>query len=362
MLAGAGAWLLWNINRSAALDATAWQQESVQLRERLTAMDEALTQLGRGQKANSDRLDAFNASNRVLREELLGMGERAALLEDTVARLADQRLRGETVLRLNEAEFLLLLGAERLRLFGDPASAIQAFTLAEASLGSLDDPALATLRQTLAQELIELRTVPPDPRPQLRAELTVLADALATLPASRAGEIVATDARDSRIARLLSQLVTVRRVADRDAVLGPVQRDAALAAVRLQIELAQTALARPDPVAFRAALEQVEASSERLFARNDAATTNYFAALDRLMAAELVPTLPALGATLQELRGLRATRSVGRDDPAAVPAPSAAPAIDPAPAADTPAPAPAPALPDVERTPSDNGNEAGGVE
>nr|WP_246387665.1 uroporphyrinogen-III C-methyltransferase [Chiayiivirga flava] len=293
------------------------------------------------------------------------MGERAALLEDAVARLADQRLRGETVLRLNEAEFLLLLGAERLRLFGDPASAIQAFTLAEASLGSLDDPALATLRQTLAQELIELRTVPPDPRPQLRAELSMLAQTLAALPASREDEIVATSSRDSRLARLLSQLVTVRRVAERDAVLGPVQRDAALAAVRLQIELAQAALARPDPAAFHAALEQIAASSERLFDRRNAATVDYFAALDRLQAAELVPTLPALGATLQELRGLRATRSIGQDAaaPAALPATStpgeAAPASTPA----APEPLPStPPLPEVERTPSDDSDGAGGVE
>ena len=78
------------------------------------------------------------------------MGERAALLEDAVARLADNRLRGEVMLRLNEAEFLLLLGEERLRLFGDVPAAIQAYNLSEAALASLDDPVLATLRQTLA--------------------------------------------------------------------------------------------------------------------------------------------------------------------------------------------------------------------
>lgn len=367
LLGAGGAWWLWQQQQAAEQSASVqWHHERAELDARLAEHDATLAQLERGQKANADRLDAANATNRVLREELLAMGERAALLEDAVARLADQRLRGETVLRLNEAEFLLLLGAERLRLFGDPASAVQAFSLAEASLGSIDDPSLATLRQTLAQELIELRSVPADPRPQLRAELAMLANALATLPATRSGEVVTTDARDSRLARILSQLVTVRRVAERDAVLGPVQRDAALAAVRLQIELAQAALARPDAEAYRDALEQVAAASERLFVRNDTATANYFATLDRVRNAELVPTLPALGATLQELRGLRATRSVGRDAPAAPstpPAePQAAPASNAAPA-DAPAPATSPALPELERTtPADDGNGAGDVE
>ena len=373
-LGAAGAWWLWQMQQAASQDAsTHWQQARAELDGRLAQSETALAQLERGQKANADRLDAANATNRVLREELLAMGERAALLEDAVARLADPRMRGETVLRLNEAEFLLLLGAERLRLFGDPASAVQAFSLAEASLGSLDDPSLATLRQTLAQEMIELRSVPPDPRPQLRAELAALANALATLPASRSGEIVATDARDSRLARILSQLVTVRRVAERDAVLGPVQRDAALAVLRLQIELAQTALARPDAEAYRDALDQVAAASERLFDRNDTTAANYFATLDRVRNAELVPTLPALGATLQELRGLRATRSVGRDAaPAALPGsetPTPAPTTPIDAASPTPTPQPAPAappattLPELERTtPTDNGDGAGDVE
>ena len=370
-------WTFWNRSQTQARDAAAWQQESTALRERIETLDTALSQLRRAQQANADRLDATAATNRVLREELLGMGERAALLEDAVARLADQRLRGETVLRLNEAEFLLLLGAERLRLFGDPASAIQAFALAEASLASLDDPALAILRQTLAQELIELRSVPPDPRPQLRAELSALSTSLASLPPTRHGEIVATDARDSRLARLLSQLVTVRHVSERDAVLGPVQRDAALAAVRLQLELAQAALARPDPDAFRTAIAQVREASGRLFDRNETAGAAYFARLDSIAKANLLPELPALGATLGELRGLRATRTVGQDD--AVPAPaapsdtatlqdSATPAL-PTPPSGTPAQSGAPAptsnvppLPDVERAPADADDGAGDVE
>lgn len=276
-----------------------------------TRLQQRIDALGETQKTLETRLADATATNKVLREELLAMGERASLLEDAVARLADNRLRGEVMLRLNEAEFLLLLGEERLRLFGDVPAAIQAFGLADAALAGMDDPSLATLRQTLAQELIALREVPADPRPALRAELVQLAGNLPVLPESRAGEVRATDANDSRLTRLLASLVTVRRVSERDAVLGPVQRETTLAALRLQLELAQAALARPDVAAFQQALDAAAALATQLFDTGDARVARLLDRLRALRATTLVPELPVLGATLQELRGLRATRSIG---------------------------------------------------
>lgn len=271
--------------------------------------------LAQTQKSLETRLADANATNKILREEVLAMGERATLLEDAVARLADNRLRGEVMLRLNEAEFLLLLGEERLRLFGDVPATIQAYTLADAALAGVDDPSLATLRQTLAQELRVLREVPVDPRPALRAELAQLAITLPVLPESRAGEVRGTDANDSRLVRLLSDLVKVRRVSERDAVLGPVQRETTLAAMRLQLELAQAALARPDVAAFRQALDASATLATQLFDAGDAHVAHLVERLRVLRATTLVPEFPALGATLQELRGLRATRSVGMQLP-----------------------------------------------
>jgi uroporphyrin-3 C-methyltransferase len=320
--AGFGAWQWWNRTRSER-DVAAARAEGDALQRRLGTLEAELQSQARSQKALETRLADAAATNKVLREELLGMGERASLLEDAVARLAENRLRGEVVLRLNEAEFLLLLGEERLRLFGDVPAAIQAYQLTDAALASLDDPVLVTLRQTLAQELLALRAVPTDPRPALRAELARLGDGLAALPASRAGAIDAAAPSDSRLLRLLAQLVTVRRVEARDAVLGPVQRETTLAALRLQLELAQAALARPDPAAYVHALEQAGLLAARLFDAGDRAVLDLQAALQRLRAATLVPELPVLGATLQELRGLRATRSVGELPPPAALAPPA---------------------------------------
>lgn len=308
---GALAWRQWSRLQDSERRAEAWQDANTLLQQRIETLETASDSTRRGQKALETRAADNAATNKVLREELLGMGERASLLEDAVARLADNRLRGEAMLRLNEAEFLLLLGEERLRLFGDVPAAIQAYNLSDAALSSIDDPVLVTLRQTLAQELLALRAVPSDPRPAIRVELATFSETLARLPASRAGTVTGADGNDSRLMRLLSQLVTVRRIDARDAVLGPVQRETTLAALRLQLELAQAALARPDPAAYDHALSQCDALIARLFDRDDAEVVARHATLKRLRAVTLVPELPVLGATLQELRGLRATRSVG---------------------------------------------------
>jgi uroporphyrin-3 C-methyltransferase len=301
------AWQAWLLReRQAALESSLLAQRTDQDQGRA-----GLAGVQQAQKTLETRLADANATNKVLREEVLAMGERASLLEDAVARLADNRLRGEVMLRLNEAEFLLLLGEERLRLFGDVAATIQAYTLAEAALAGLDDPVMATLRQTLAAELLALREVPVDPRPSLRADLAQIAARLPLLDASRAGAVAAADANDSRLVRLLSSLVTVRRVSERDAMLGPVQRETALAALRLQLELAQAALARPDVPAFRHAIDASLALAAQTFDARAAEVARTLERLRALRETTLVPELPALGATLSELRGLRATRSVG---------------------------------------------------
>lgn len=327
--AGFASWQWLQLQRSAA-QADASRAASEAMQRRVAALEAALQAQQRAQKALETRAADNAATNKVLREELLGMGERAALLEDAVARLADNRLRGEVMLRLNEAEFLLLLGEERLRLFGDVPAAIQAYRLTDAALASLDDPVLVTLRQTLAQELLALSAVPADPRPAIRAELARLDERLEQLPASRAGTLETSAPSDSRLLQLLGQLVTVRRIDARDAVLGPVQRETTLAALRLQLQLAQAALARPDPAAYTHALSQASVLATRLFDAADGDVVSLQSALQRLRAATLVPELPVLGATLAELRGLRATRSVGALERAPPPPPEDA-AVEPTP-------------------------------
>src|SRR5688500_6804348 len=114
-VAGFAAWQGFRLQRTE-VQTEAWRAAGDALQRRGDALEAASQAQQRAYKALETRAADNAATNKVLREELLGMGERAGLLEDAVARLADNRLRGEVMLRLNEAEFLLLLGEERLRL------------------------------------------------------------------------------------------------------------------------------------------------------------------------------------------------------------------------------------------------------
>lgn len=318
----------------------------------LQQMQTTLAQMQHEQQRLGQQQNASNATNKVLREEFLGMGERAALLEEAVARLAQSRLGGESALRLNEAEFLLAMGSARLKLHGDVAGTIAAFKLAEDALAGLDDPTLSTLRQTLVEEQAQLHELGADPRLSIRAELGVLARQLAQLPTlDDATNTARTNTEPSRLAHLLQRLVTVRRYDPDTSLLGPSQRQAALATMGLQLELAQAALSRADTEAFHAVLARLAAAMTGLFDPNDAAVQRWTSRLSQLQTTELQPDLPALDATLRELRNLRAVRQA-RDtaiqtSPAAAPQPATTPA--PRPVARTPDPGEhAPAL-QVER-------------
>jgi len=302
--------------------AAAWRTPVAGLEERLLALEQQLAQsvdpLRRNQRAIEQRLDAATATNKLLREEVLAVAERAGLLEEAIARQAEQRLRGELLLKLNEAEFLLLMGAERLRLFGDVGATLEAYRLADATLASMDDPLAAGLRDTLAQELDALADLPRDPVRDARAALDAIAAALPRLPPRPAADADATGAEPSRLRALISSLVTVRRLGGDDgAVLDPLLREAGAAALVLDLATARAAAERADPRAYNAALMRAEQRVQALYDPAAPEVARVRQQLAATAAINLDPALPALGATLAELRTLRSARG-GNLVPAAV--------------------------------------------
>jgi len=340
LLAGAGgaAWWAWSTQQALQLaerEQGEWRGLIEELRVQQQALERELSVLRDRQRSLDTRLGDSASSQRVLREEVLAVGERAVLLEDAIARLAQSRQEGAQAMLLEEAEFLLLMGEERLVLFRDPAAAIRALGLADVALAGLQEPVYATLRQTLAQEVAGLRALPPDPLPAARSAIGGLLADLATLPAPDA-EATPADGQ-SRLAALLGQLVTIRKLDADGAPLDPLTRSARRAALALQLQLGLAALERGDLAGWHSALAigREALSARELFASSDPRVQAHARALAALDA-DPAPT-PAIGATLRELRGLRATRRLGTPALPAVPAATAAPA--PAPSAITELPA-----------------------
>ena len=291
--AGWYGWRAWSARDAAMRHAFAEQAD---------ALDARLDALRGEQRAQSLRMQQDEATNRVLREELIGLGQRSALIEQTVEKLAEPDRHGAQALLLDETALLLAIGQQRLQLAGDADAARRAYALAANLLKRVDDPRLLDLRQALVQERAALDALGPDPR---TTALRGLAAFSAALPA--AGDALAPgDAHAPWWQKLLSRVVRVQPSSGAIAT-DPGERADARSGLELEITLARAAAERRDTVSWREALDRAGAWLRRLWPQSPqrhALETR----LARLRAAPLAPSVPVLGSTLQQLQALRATR------------------------------------------------------
>ena len=299
-----GAWRAWPWLTPASEEGPDLSPEA--LDARLLDAEQAVTTLRRTQSRLDQRLTDTTARTGLLREEVLGVGQRAAILEDSLRELSAQAGEGREALRLDEAELLLSLAQARLGIAGDLPGAIRATALAREVLEPMTDPQFISLRQTLGQELAALRALPADPRAQAAAELEALETLLPRLASRAPGAPTATGGDRPGWQRLMDALVQVRPSSSQD-LISPADRATGEAALGLDLALARTALDRRDEATFRASLQRVDLWLQRLYA-DDATLRERRERLAALGALALVPDLPMQGASLQQLRDLRRSR------------------------------------------------------
>ncbi|WP_434212716.1 uroporphyrinogen-III C-methyltransferase [[Pseudomonas] boreopolis] len=296
--AGWGGWRAWHAYATER-DRVAGEEQ-----RRWEAFDQTLETLRRDQRATSERLQDAAATNRVLRDEMLGLGQRSALLEETVSKLADPSRHGAQALRLDEVELLLSQGQQRLAIAGDLDGARRAYALAAGALAGIDDPAYLNVRQTLVQERNALDALGAGPQAALGGELERLVGQLDALPAQAAD--AAGDARPWW-QKLLSPLVQVRPLRG-NVLVAQSQRIGARDSLQIEISLARAALERGDATAWKQALARVDGWLVRLWP-DSAALRRLRAELTRLQHAPLRPATPELGSTLLQLRAMREGRN-----------------------------------------------------
>lgn len=309
IVVAATAWKFWSTPKPATHADTAVDLSPEALDARLLQAENSLGTLHRTQETLNQRLTDAGARTDLLRDEMLGVGQRAALLEDSVHELSTSKRDVAQSLRLDEAELLLTMAAERLQLAGDMNGAIRATALADGVLSSLRDPALLNLRQTLAQELAAMRALPKDPRVQAAGELDALEAMLPQLAAGGPAQHSVEQPTGSGLQRLLDALVQIRPSGEQD-LLSPADRGAGEAALSLEIALARTALERGDQAAFRLSLQRMDSWLRRLYA-DGPLLREQRAHLHKLATLPLAVDLPIAGSTLQQLRELQRSHSVG---------------------------------------------------
>lgn len=270
----------------------------------LDGTQQMLETLRRDQRLANERLQDAAATNRVLRDEMLGLSQRSALLEETVQKLADPNRHGAQALRLDEVELLLRLGQQRLSIAGDADGARRAYALANAALNGVDDPGYLNLRQALVQERDALDRLGAGPQAQAGQLLDTLAADLQRLPEHTAQE---NEAAQPWWQKVLAPLVDIRPSRG-DALLVGGDRNAARDALQIEVSLARAAAERGDAAGFAQSLRRVDTWTTRLWPdspqRRQARTR-----LRTLQQAPLRPRLPELGTTLLQLQAMREGRS-----------------------------------------------------
>ena len=291
--AGWRGWQAWS-GREAALQRAFAEQSA--------ALDTRIDALRGEQRAQALRLQQGEASNRVLREELIGLGQRSALIEQAVEELAEPGRHGARALLLDETALLLGIGEQRLRLAGDLDGAGRAYALAAGLLERVDDPQLLDLRQTLVQERAAIDALGPDPRATALRELAAFA---AALPAADAAP-TADDAGTTWWQRLLARVVRVQPSQSAVAT-EPADRIGARSGLELELGLARAAAERRDDDAWRMALDRVGLWLHRLWP-DTPQRRQLEAHLRALRALQLEVSSPVLGSSLQQLQALRTAR------------------------------------------------------
>jgi len=305
-------WIAWLIVVALLVAAGAWgwyawqartqrdREEQADAGQRLDAVEGRIDAIRRDQRSQLQRLQQADSTNRVLRDEVLGIGQRSSLIEDTVSKLADPNRHGAQALRLDETELLLNMAQQRLLIAGDLEGARRAYVLAGNVLDGIDDPAYLSLRQTLQQERAGLDALGVEPRVRAMAELDALAQTISAAPIETHAS-VPTDAPWWR--RAFATLIDVQP-SDRTVAVQPSDRIAAAAGLQLEISLARAAAERRDQASFRAALQRCEGWMTRLWPPSPMLDKQR-ERLREIGARELSLSLPTLGSTLQQLRQLR---------------------------------------------------------
>lgn len=296
--------LLVALAAAALLGWRQWQalqaQEAARSQQQRDVLDARIDSLRQAQRAQAQRLQQAEATNRVLRDELLGLGQRAAAIEDSVSRLADADRHGAQALRLDQVELLLAIGQQRLQLDGDLDGARRALALAAPLLAAADDPAWLNLKQSLAQEQAALDALGPDPRAAADALLDRL---VADIPPEDAAAGSGQTQAAPWYARLLDRIVRVQPTASA-GLRDHADRQAALAALQLEAALAHAAIARRDDAGLQQALVRIDGWLQRLLAGSPQLAQRQRLRA-QLRAITLHPVAPLSGSTLAQLRALR---------------------------------------------------------
>ncbi|HEX5418934.1 MAG TPA: uroporphyrinogen-III C-methyltransferase, partial [Gammaproteobacteria bacterium] len=315
LAAGAAGFSWWqNAARDAALETSR--------RETLKSLDNALEAVRTASHGSAERVHALDETLAAERQRVTEMASRLDGLPERLGAL-EQRVEAgsgsadaRTEWLRSEADYYLGLANSELELGGRWQTAIAALELADDRLRKLSDPSLGPVRQAVADELVELKSVKLPDLEGIAFRLEGLAAHLDELPFRSPGPNAhsAKPLDDSQpgLDRLwhtfegaVAGIVSVRR-SDEPAsqVLTSDERLLARRQLALDLELARAAALNAEPKAYAASLDNAAALLQRDFDRGSAAVAAASALLIELHGIDIAPQRPDISASLKQLRQL----------------------------------------------------------
>ncbi|CAM0118067.1 uroporphyrin-III C-methyltransferase [Stenotrophomonas maltophilia] len=296
VVVGAGGYAGWYVWQQQQHEQEAQAQTTA---VQLKGLEATLDALRRDQRATSQRLQDAATTNRVLRDEMLGLSQRSALLEENLAKLADSANQGRQAVQRDEAELLLTQAAQRLNYADDVEGARRLYAQAATALAELPDADGLNLRQALVQEREALDALGSGPRVQSLQRLDAVARALQGLPSQITGTTGGNAAKPWWQATL-APFVDITPSRQNGPLTAAEQRNAD-DALQLELTLARAAIERGDRAGRNSALDRVEHWAQRRWPDSPAVRAQR-AELKALRELPLQANDAVLGSTLQQLR------------------------------------------------------------
>jgi uroporphyrin-3 C-methyltransferase len=300
-------------SRLAGLESRVSGMAAADTSARLGSIEQELKSLqGEASAAKSFQTDT-GAWSRSMQAAIEGDQARLAGAEARLAALSAREMSATAELDLAEIDYVLRLAQERLVLFGDIRTAIQALRIAEQQVTAFDNPLYLGLRGEISSALQSLSLVNAADYPAIYTKLDGLQGFVASMPlkGAPAAEAAAPEVQEGWWARLrntLSSLVTVRRTttAEEDLPL-LAEQEFIRQQAWLELEVARLAAMRREQLAYQAALGRFVTTLERWFDPAGQGRREAGVLLDALRPLNVDPELPDISAPWTALQAIRAT-------------------------------------------------------
>jgi len=280
-------------------------------------LDRLIAQVENSEQATQTQKDQLVAQQTQQGEKLLSLESKLNRLSNTT----------KEDWKLAEAEYLIRLANQRLLLESDSSGAATLLNNADDILNELEDPIVFTTRKALAKDIQALRSISQFDLEGAYLKLNALYDSVQTLPqrepskkwqASSVEKVPAstsTTANMTTTSQLTSALErfwqSIRSLVVINynhkpikALLPPAEYQVLTTGLQLQLEIAQVALIKGEPVIYQQVLSRVANVTTEHFDTQSTSVISFLASLTALQQLNPSPDLPLPRDSLMAMKSL----------------------------------------------------------